>query len=1049
MRRHLFPLFFIVGFPLKLAFGSSSFIDEALAAYAENLSFLRLNETDIQLPPGWEIPLTTPVIEDFFKKPLHVPKQASSWADQVESSTDTASLFKCVSGILLEPATVSLSNDGVKPPSFSKKIGPEPLKAVLKQLYIAVSHAQRHVNAAVDSVSQKARKDFLTLFEELGDPSDERKEDRIASRRTKEKYNGMTDYKMEEMLAGTSLLLETVDRVLPPLQQLALSDQAAQILTPIRWKTPLGVFLVGGSRSDTYQQEDLNGVTVLIELGGKNKYEGLVAAAQTKQIRLVIDLGTDIRVTGSSTTTGGAGSGVYGIGVMVLPNPVGNKVIESESFSQGCGVAGVGALFINGRTHLKAGRYSQGFGALGVGLLHVQEASDSSYYLSRNGQGLGMVRGVGLFSHRGDNTDIVGGLEQPDPREPLGAISLCQGVGFGQRAFSGGGTGLAIFVGNKISVKASYFAQGAGYWHSLGAIRIKGHDNVVQARRYHQGTGVHFAFGHFELIGQRNRILSWGGGPAHGWDRSFGSLVLMGDQNEMQSEWGHGYGAIGGLSFSYIKGNGNRLSLPQWGTSYFFRNEQSYALQIIRGHDNVMKSPIDANENGVPVRLARDPWSLCRFEGVRFVSQLDLAPPDWTALPQEETRTQEEINLQNLLAEAQTKTPLEEVAGLADVASAFSLDKETPRQALEKLITLPVEKIPYLIEVLDPAAVDQMIQLAVAIPAHGEKATAAVIKYWGAYPPRKKAALLHFLGNHRPSLVAPVLFDEMKNMANSKTQGAIRSTAIRTLGQLFNRDIGQEPGLRAVREILYSYLKNPGEEARKKTAVLLESVRLGEAFGLLAALVSLTDGEKQEFLKSGPIDVTDRIAAKGAETFLKLINNKKAQAKMHLEEDLNALRQTEKPFRSLLFETLKSTEASQVQAAAVALGQIAHPEDAAHFLPLFGHSKATVREAASVALGRLGKPSLSCLKEALHEEDPRARRLAINAVAHAVSPSLWRLVIQGFGDKDETVRLSALTVINHLPTALQKHRPKLVRLAKTRLRRETDPDVKLARDLLK
>ena len=93
---------------------------------------------------------------------------------------------------------------------------------------------------------------------------------------------------------------------------------------------------------------------------------------------------------------------------------------------------------------------------------------------------------------------------------------MCQGVAFGNRAYAGGGVGIALINGNNNLIKGSYFSQGSGYFHALGIFRVRGNGNVMQARRYDLGSGVHYAFGHFQLFGDHNRVLNWGVGPATG-----------------------------------------------------------------------------------------------------------------------------------------------------------------------------------------------------------------------------------------------------------------------------------------------------------------------------------------------------------------------------------------------------------------------------------------------------------------------------------------------------------------------------------------------------
>ena len=58
------------------------------------------------------------------------------------------------------------------------------------------------------------------------------------------------------------------------------------------------------------------------------------------------------------------------------------------------------------------------------------------------------------------------------------------------------------------------------------------------------------------------------------------------------------------------------------------------------------------------------------------------------------------------------------------------------------------------------------------------------------------------------------------------------------------------------------------------------------------------------------------------------------------------------------------------------------------------------------------------------------------------------LIQKGLLDKDPAVRLEALTVIRNLPGFLSAYKEKLLRRTGKTLKRETDPDVKLALALL-
>ena len=219
----------------------------------------------------------------------------------------------------------------------------------------------------------------------------------------------------------------------------------------------------------------------------------------------------------------------------------------------------------------------------------------------------------------------------------------------------------------------SYFSQGAGYWHGLGAFRLRGDDGVLQARRYDMGSGIHNAFGHFEVIGDGNRILNWGVGPSYGWDHGAGSSFIVGDKNEIQVDWGANTASIGSVSFSFFKLTDSKMKLCQYGSSSFFRDEPAYSVQWLEGSGNELQCNGEADTNGEALRRYQSPWGLFRMTGTRLNEKLKLNPPEWPPLPQEQAVQRDSVDLQQSIRDAKTKPALEQVADLVDIASAFSL----------------------------------------------------------------------------------------------------------------------------------------------------------------------------------------------------------------------------------------------------------------------------------------------------------------------------------------------------------------------------------------
>ncbi|MCB4756771.1 MAG: HEAT repeat domain-containing protein [Elusimicrobia bacterium] len=1020
-----------------------------MEAVKKELPNLRLGESDFVLPRDRELPFTIESVETLFERPFQVPETAAGWSDRILAAVEAAPLLRVACDVLgSTPSAEGLTLSTSTLPLFPKDF-PQDLKPVLKDLYRAVEAAQKDLSRAVASVSADARKDFLSLWSYAFDESGLIRQE-ISSQRIKQKFAGMTPFRQDDVLSAGAALFLAYDRVLPSLWRIQKAStetwkRPAGAPARILWETPLGVFLIGGPGDDEYKEEDLKDAVVLIDLGGRNAYAGPVAGAVEGEIRLVIDFGTDVTVTSDKSGRSNAASGLFGIGFMALPNPAGVKKFKTASHALGCGLGGIGALFIKGPAVLKGLRYVQGVGGFGVGILDVRESSGTVYSAERSGQGLGLVRGVGIFSHQGDHADIEGGLVEPDPREPLGSVSMCQGVGYGHRAYSGGGVGLAVLKGNGSRVQGSYFAQGCGYWRGMGIFRLDGDDSTLQARRYDQGTGVHSAIGFLHLKGHGNRVLNWGVGPAFGWDFSLGCAVIEGDENEVQVEWGSGTASISSLSFSLIRGNRDKLALPGYGTGHFFRNRPSYAIHVVQGEGNRLSKPVAPGTVGLGSFLyMNDPRGALRLESVVFEKDLKLEPPVWKVLPQETAMKMEMVDLQEILRSSDGKPSVERVSDLVDVAAAFSLDKQTPRDALRRLLQLPETDVPYLVRVLDPVAVEQLVQLQVALPAHGDKAASEIMSEIGLAPLKRKLTLLGFLSFYRPSLTFPFLQSAFRAAEETTDGTREKIMSMKVLGDLLNQDTGREPGLRAVRRAVFNYLKHPFRtRLKKQTVELLRYTRLGDAFGLARSSFPLSGKDRVEFLAAGPEDVTETIGEKGAEHLLKLFKRGKKKALSRLRDDVRFLDEKEPEVRKEFIGLLQSTRPAVLHAAITGLGQIAYPEDAPLLTPFLQHSTAAVREAAAVGLARMGPAGLQQFDVTMSAGPLLSRRLVMAALPQTTVKEARAVLSKGLKDPDAQVRLGAVTALKNLPDALIPYRKDLLEEAGRILSAETDPDVKL------
>lgn len=1020
----------ITPFALALALSSAPAlaarpIEKALSAWRGEMADLRIEEGDLAIPSTPPPYFAVPALEAFFSTPTAFPTAASEWLDSTENADGLADLHR-LGADLLGPATPDLPP---APPMTPARELPPALAQAVAGLAGALVAAKPHLDAARASLTDDERRAFAEMYGwSVGaTPA----EDELSTRRLRQRLDGLKNYRESEMRAAAALILPALDAALRQVE-----GQSFRVTKRLRWPTPAGDILIGRSGDDVYRKGDLDGVALLLETGGDNVYETPVAFAGPGEARIAIDLGVNVSVN-TSTSAPTAGSSYFGFAAMALPNPAGFKRINTGDYSQGSTIGGVGIFTVAGNCDAYAGRYAQGAAVAGVAIFDGH-GSGSRYESTGSGQGAGFVRGAGIFRHNGNDATLRGGLAEPDPRESKGSVSLCQGVGFGRRAFTGGGIGICSLTGDNIFVLASYFAQGSGYWHAAGAFRIHGNGCRVQGRRYDLGAGTHAAFGHFESIGDRTRILNWGVGPSYGWDHAVGSAVIIGDNVEIQADWGTGTASIGSRAFGYIDGQDGKFRLPQFGSGHFFRNESAYSIQVVAGGPHRVQD-ISPLERAVSGRMLANAWGVARFDDAAFMRNLKLEAPVWPVLERETETRQQAVDLERELKEADTLSPAERVAAIADIAAAFSLDKATPRHALETLVSLSSADVPGIIAALDPAAIDQLIQLSIVVAAHGDDAAAALASVDVAGSTGTLAT--HLLRLHRPSVVLPELERRLS------LGGRRAATAARSLGSLMNRDTGEEPGARAVLESVAAVLDKPKGAARKRALTLLSRVRLTEAFGMLSTAAPIGPEERKRFLKAGPDDITEKIGEGGAEMFLKIVEGMN-ESKKRMAGEISALEKAEARLRPAFKGLSTSTEAAVVQAAVISAGQVGNAADAAWIAPLLDHPRAAVREAAAVALGRMGDGGTASLLKAAKSTSARTRAMAAIGAGFGTSPSAASVLEASIDDKDPMVVAAALAALRSPTDAFAPAVPSLKKRAARRLNQATGRDLDINTRLL-
>ncbi|MBI3012645.1 MAG: HEAT repeat domain-containing protein, partial [Elusimicrobia bacterium] len=694
--------------------------ETAVSEIQDLIPLIRVSSSDISNPSRWKNPHTIIKVEELFQNPLTIPVQTSIWSQKLLESQSELEMFHLAQN-LISVSTPSPRNFIPQEISLPEPISTSPISQTISRLIQAVGEAKQLLISSYSEMSQKEKENVLRFYDF---PTPESETGRLKSSRFKRQvFESLKKQKQDALLQAGEKLMRAVEKEKPLIQSWV--DETAKNpekdFKTLRWKSPMGEVLISGAGENYYDAKELKDVVLLIDAGGKNRYADAAAGSREGEVKVVLDWGEDVTIV-SSQTAASAGSGIFGIGLLYLPNPSGTKTIETGSYSQGMGLCGIGALFLNGKGILRSDRFSQGVGIFGVGILSHNAGNGSLYETNLYGQGVGLTRGVGLFRFQGSDSQFLAGLLEPDPRESLGSTSLCQGVGYGPRGYAGGGIGVCALKGDRLHLESSYFAQGAGYWHSAGVFHLCGNSNTLKARRYDQGSGIHSAVGSFRLDGDKNHCINWGVGPAFGWDGGIGWSLLFGNGNTFQTDWGAGTASMNrSRSFSYFSGSNNRLDLSGLGSAQLSYDQPDYAVSIFKGKDNLFRLPSIKKPRDVSGSLYGTPWGTLSLQGVQLRAEVGTKKIEWKPL-QQKGSGHSPTPTQNLAQELNgiEKLPADEmVETLIEIASAFSMDKVTPRKALAFLLALQDSHRWRLIHSLYAPDVDQFIQVRTAIAIWG------------------------------------------------------------------------------------------------------------------------------------------------------------------------------------------------------------------------------------------------------------------------------------------------------------------------------------------
>lgn len=1092
--------FFLLGFSQSPGYCENHFLSsvkESAEKIKDRLSLLRITAEDCSLIPRWELPLTIGKVEDLLARPLDAPNQLSAWSASALKSSSTYDLLRLsreifsadreapsplkdgtpsslpreaslgTAALSASPTPPEIKNaeaEEIKfPPDYD--LLPPSLRSPIFKIVTSMKSALPLLKESYRALTEKERAELLTLYDF---PLESGSTESIRSPAFKRKcYAAMKKFKQDSLLNAAEMVLKTIHEEMDRLREgsVALAVSSSSVsdgvqtasFKPVRLKTEVGEVLVSGNGEDHYSAASLKDVALLIDLGGKNSYAAPVAGAREGEIKVVVDFGSEVTVV-STMDVVSAGAGVFGMGFLFLPNASGKKNFITDSYSQGMGLCGVGGLFVNGPGDFRGERYLQGVGIFGVGIFSNEGGNASDYQANLYAQGVGFTRGVGIFRHRGSRARLQAGLVDPDPRESLGTTSLCQGVGYGPRGYAGGGVGLCVLSGNQLNLESSYFAQGAGYWHAAGSFLIEGSSNSLRARRYDLGSGIHSAVGAFFLNGNNNHLINWGVGPAYGWDGGLGLTFFFGNENRVQAEWGVGSATYNrSRSFSFFSGNNNKFDLPGLGGGQYVRDLSDYSLSIMEGKDNFLKLSRLKSRREVNEPIFVSPWGAIFFRNVALMPEVGLPKAEWKKLRREEVIRKEKINLGEEIQQAESSLPAQKIERLLQVASAFSVDKIHPRNALSRLLALGDGEIPFIVRSLDPADIEGLVQIRAVLGIFGDRASQTILDELKSEVGERRALLFSMLAFAKVEKAAPIFLQGLED-----DDWRIQAASARNLGWMLNRDPGGVPGRLHILRTLERWFNSffPSAQLTQELLRQLSTRPFAESVSILSLARQWSSEERRLILDAAPEDINGNFESEKVKKVMVLLRANRKESLKNIREEIRKSDLLIETARGKLLSVLKKLEGNSrhpslfshpsgtepsgrmrgmvqslkgrkterkelAHALIIALGNIGSGQDAEKISRYLEDNSALVRDGASASLGRIGRGSLPFLEKAMQSPDPDKRVQAILSAVTASDPSLLALLEMGLNDPDPAVRKVSFSAIEQVPSPLTKAKEKL------------------------
>lgn len=991
-KRFVFLFLYLIKFAcFSQEFDTSKIIEEI----EQVLIYNRAKACDLSIKPAW-IPLhCLPIVKSVLENPLENIKTINVSVIEIKSSQKTSEVIK--KAITWLDIEISDELPKKKKEVCFKKNIPKELDEILSEMMFTIEESQRSLEDVVNSLTKKCRENIIEIVSEITKPDYALKTDfeelgnLTINGWKRGLFQQMERFNLTGLCKAFYNLACMCDRYIPKLKKLKEEMRLSEKISSHCKRV-----IIGGIGDNEYDEKEIKDAVLIIDLGGNNAYKGPVASAKESEVKVVIDFGRNVEIMCNESC---AGSGVFGCGLLYLPNPTGKKIIKVGDNSAGCGIFGCGGLFIEGEAEITSNSFSQGSGCFGIGILLHKNADNSRYIADFFSQGVGTTKGVGILYIQGDNTELESGLVIPDFREEFGFTSLSQGIGYGPRAFAGGGVGIFIHEGNNSKITSSYFAQGCGYYFGLGIFYKVGRNSKIKARRYSQGSGVHQAFGIATLIGENNEFINWGVGPAYGWDSSIGIFIAEGDKNSFYADWGCCHGEINGRGIFYISGDSNTILLPELGTGSFLETTPSYAISIINGKNTILRSEPKRGFTAIDRYFFSklDPW------GVLKVEEFSLSKEE---LPRISWKKQEKTK--------RLKEPI-----IIDKTKLRLYESYLKNGDIKNLLNIPIEDIDILFELYTPYCINEIIILRTVLASYGKFLYPHIIKKLENSTMIEKSLYVDLLKFCPVDVSVPTLLSLLKD-----EDWRIRLKALDVLGYLFNHDLGSTPGRVSLLDKTLQFLKKQKMQKIDEIRMCLNEKNLSDVLGFFSLSKDFNSEDKQKFYEISP-DIFSYITEELKKYFCDFLFRNRDTYIFLITEEIKKTKRVKNQIKKEVFKTLEDKEDSVKIQAINTLGKL-QAKEYIKTLKKFIYSENTrLKEVTIASLAKLGNKSINLLKKEFKKADEKTKMLIVVAPFHSWEKETIDLIRLGLNDNSKIVQMTAKSTLLNLKPPLSMYAKKL------------------------